>query len=96
MTRSASAKARRCNEWLRENPEFAALYKSSLNDRLDVFAEQSLQIADGIKNDFKTIVKNGKEKRVVDPAGIVQIGPKAFFTGDFVMGMPLEWQYSMA
>jgi hypothetical protein len=63
---------RRCNQWLKSNPDFSALYKSSLNDRLDVFAEEILRIADGIKNDFKTIVKNGKEKRVVDPDVIMR------------------------
>jgi terminase small subunit-like protein len=57
---------RRCNQWLKANPDFSALYKESINDRLNVFEEEVLRIADCIKNDFKTIVKNGKERHVVD------------------------------
>lgn len=58
---------RRCNQWLKEHSDFAILYKESMNDRLTVFEEQVLYIADDMKNDFKTIVKNGKERRVADP-----------------------------
>ena len=58
---------RRCNQWLKENIDFQALYRESINDRLSIFEEQVLKIADDMKNDFKTIVKNGKERRVHDP-----------------------------
>jgi hypothetical protein len=58
---------RRCNQWMKENIEFAALFKESINDRLNVFEEEVLKIADCVKHDFKTIIKNGKERRVLDP-----------------------------
>jgi hypothetical protein len=32
-----------------------------------VFEEQVIEIADDMQNDFKTVIKNGKEKRVADP-----------------------------
>jgi hypothetical protein len=58
---------RRCNQWLKEHSDFAALFKDSINDRLNVFEEAVIRIADDMKQDFKTIVKNGKERRVLDP-----------------------------
>ena len=58
---------RRCNQWLREHPEFSALYQSAVNDRLSVFEEEVIQIADDMKHDFKTVIKNGHEKRVPAP-----------------------------
>jgi hypothetical protein len=58
---------RRCYQWLHENPEFDTLYKSAINDRLNVFEEQVIQIADDSARDFKTITKNGVEKRIHDP-----------------------------
>jgi hypothetical protein len=58
---------RRCNKWLREHPEFSALYQSAVNDRLSVFEEEVIQIADDMRHDFKTVIKNGHEKRVPDP-----------------------------
>ena len=63
---------RRCNQWLKEHSDFAALYKESLNDRLSVFEEEVLYIADDMKNDFKTITKNGKSRRIVDPEVIMR------------------------
>jgi hypothetical protein len=58
---------RRCNQWLREHTDFNALYQSALNDRLSVFEEEVILIADDMKNDFRTVIKNGREKRVADP-----------------------------
>jgi hypothetical protein len=58
---------RRTNQWLREHTEFQQLYQSAINDRLSVFEEQVIQIADDMRRDFKTVVKNGLEKRVPDP-----------------------------
>ena len=58
---------RRCQQWLKEYPESQALFDMSIQDRLFVFSEQVLEIADDMKNDFKTVIKNGKEKRVADP-----------------------------
>jgi hypothetical protein len=58
---------RRCNQWLREHTEFAALYQSAIGDRLSVFEEEVIKIADDMRHDFKTVIKNGHEKRVPDP-----------------------------
>jgi hypothetical protein len=58
---------RRCNTWLRDNTEFNLLYQSALNDRLNIFEEEVIQIADDMKHDFRTVIKNGREKRVADP-----------------------------
>jgi hypothetical protein len=58
---------RRCHQWLKEYPEFQQLFNMSIQDRLFVFEEQVVEIADDMKNDFKTVIKNGKEKRVADP-----------------------------
>jgi hypothetical protein len=63
---------RRCNQWLREYPEFATLYQSALLNRLSVFEEEVIQIADDMKNDFRTVIKNGREKRVADPEQIAR------------------------
>jgi hypothetical protein len=58
---------RRCNTWLKERYEFQALMDMSKNDRLSIFEEEVIEIADDLKSDFKIVIKNGKEKRVVDP-----------------------------
>jgi hypothetical protein len=58
---------RRCQQWLKEHEEFQALFNMSIQDRLLVFEEQVIEIADDMKNDFKTVIKNGREKRVADP-----------------------------
>jgi hypothetical protein len=63
---------RRCNQWLKEHSDFAALYKDSINDRLNIFEEQVIKIADDMNNDFKTVTKNGRERRVVDPDVIMR------------------------
>jgi hypothetical protein len=58
---------RRCNQWLRDHTEFNLLYQSALTDRLNIFEEEVIQIADDMKRDFKLVIKNGREKRVADP-----------------------------
>jgi hypothetical protein len=63
---------RRCNQWLKENLDFKALYDSAINDRLSVFEEEIIKIADDTKNDFRTVIKNGREKRVADPEQIAR------------------------
>src|SRR5690348_12536138 len=37
------------------------------NDRLSVFEEEVIKIADDMNHDFRTVIKNGREKRVADP-----------------------------
>jgi hypothetical protein len=63
---------RRCNQWLKERSEFQALMDMAKNDRLSIFEEEVIEIADDMKRDFKTIIKNGKERRVVDPEVIAR------------------------
>jgi hypothetical protein len=63
---------RRCNQWLQDNVDFKALYDSAINDRLSVFEEELILIADDVKNDFRTVLKNGREKRVADPEQIAR------------------------
>jgi terminase small subunit-like protein len=58
---------RRTNQWMRDRPEFLQLYQSAINDRLSIFEEEVIKIADDMTHDFKTIIKNGREKRVPDP-----------------------------
>ena len=63
---------RRCNYWMKENPEFESVFKQSINDRLSIFEEQVIQIADDMGRDFKEITRNGKTMRVVDPEVIAR------------------------
>jgi hypothetical protein len=58
---------RRCNQWLRDHGEFAALYQSALNDRLSVFEEQLVEIADSAARDFDEVKSKGSVRRVLDP-----------------------------
>jgi hypothetical protein len=57
---------RRCNVWLKNNEEFTMLYRDSINDRLSIFEEQVIAIADDAARDFKEIVKNGKTIKTID------------------------------
>jgi hypothetical protein len=63
---------RRINQWLREYDDFNSLYKESLNDRLNIFEEQVIQIADDSANDFKDVVRNGVKHRVLDAEAIAR------------------------
>jgi hypothetical protein len=56
-----------CHHWLKGHADFKDLYDESIRDRLKVFEEQVIEIADDMKNDFRTIIKNGKEKKMADP-----------------------------
>jgi hypothetical protein len=60
------------NQWLSEHLDFKALYDNAVKDRLIIFEEQIIEISDDTKQDFKTIVKNGKERRIVDPDVIMR------------------------
>jgi hypothetical protein len=57
---------RRHNQWLRDNPEFQQLYNQSVTDRLSIFEEEVIQIADDVQRDYKEITRGGKTHRVVD------------------------------
>jgi hypothetical protein len=58
---------RRCNQWLRDHGEFAALYQSALSDRLSIFEEQIIQIPDEAARDFDEVKSKGSVRRVLDP-----------------------------
>jgi hypothetical protein len=57
---------RRALQWIKENPEFAALYRDSINDRLDIFSEEIIRIADDATRDFRDVVRGGRMVRVPD------------------------------
>jgi hypothetical protein len=61
-----------CHQWLKGHADFKDLYDESIRDRLKVFEEQVIEIADDMKNDFRTIIKNGKEKKVADPGMVAR------------------------
>jgi hypothetical protein len=63
---------RRCNQWLKEYSEFSTLMDMAKSDRLSIFEEEVIEIADDMKSDFKTVIKNGKEKRIIDPEAIAR------------------------
>jgi hypothetical protein len=63
---------RRFYQWLSESAEFNILYKESLNDRLNIFEEQVIQIADDAARDFKEVVRNGRPVRVLDGDAIAR------------------------
>jgi hypothetical protein len=63
---------RRVTQWLRESPEFAALYKDSINDRLTIFEEEVIKIADDASRDFRDVVRNGRPTRVLDGDAIAR------------------------
>ena len=58
---------RRVNSWLREHTDFKALYDQSLQDRLNIFEEQIIQIPDEAARDFDVVKSKGSERRVLDP-----------------------------
>ena len=43
-----------------ENPEFAALYKDIISDRLTIFYEEIIRIADDASRDFRDVVRHGR------------------------------------
>jgi hypothetical protein len=63
---------RRTNQWLRDNPEFNQLYNQSIADRLSIFEEQVVQIADDVSRDYKEVQTTKGAKRVLDPEVIAR------------------------
>ena len=63
---------RRVTQWLRESPEFAALYKNSISDRLTIFEEEVIKIADDASRDFRDVVRHGRPTRVLDGDAIAR------------------------
>jgi terminase small subunit-like protein len=63
---------RRCNQWLNESLEFKGLYGASINDRLSIFEEEVIKIADDASRDFREVMKNGRALRVPDGEAIAR------------------------
>src|SRR3984957_17871950 len=63
---------RRVTQWLRENSDFSLLYKNSINDRLTIFEEEVIKIADDASRDFRDVVRNGRTVRVLDGDAIAR------------------------
>jgi hypothetical protein len=63
---------RRFYQWLRDNADISAFYKESVNDRLNIFEEQIIQIADDAARDFREVVRNGRTVRVLDGEAIAR------------------------
>jgi hypothetical protein len=63
---------RRFYHWIRDNADINALYKESVNDRLNIFEEQIIQIADDASRDFKEVVRGGRTVRVLDGEAIAR------------------------
>jgi hypothetical protein len=54
------------------NADINALYKESINDRLNIFEEQIIKIADDASRDFMEVVRNGRTVRVLDGEAIAR------------------------
>jgi hypothetical protein len=63
---------RRFYHWIRDNADINALYKESVNDRLNIFEEQIIQIADDASRDFKEVLRNGRTVSVLDGEAIAR------------------------
>jgi hypothetical protein len=63
---------RRVTQWLRESPEFAALYRESIQDRLVIFEEEIIKVADDASRDFRDVVRHGRPTRVLDGDAIAR------------------------
>jgi hypothetical protein len=63
---------RRCNQWLGESIEFKGLYGASINDRLNIFEEEIIRIADDASRDFREVTRNGRAQRVPDGEAIAR------------------------
>jgi hypothetical protein len=63
---------RRVTQWLRESSEFSILYRGSINDRLTIFEEEVIKIADDASRDFRDVVRGGRTVRVVDSEAIAR------------------------
>jgi hypothetical protein len=57
---------RRCSAWLKTEADFQALYNMAIADRLTIFEEEVISIADDAANDMKEIIKSGKKIKVQD------------------------------
>jgi hypothetical protein len=58
---------KRCNVWLKSNQDFAQLFSQAIQDRLSIFEEEIIKIADDATQDFKEVTIKKMSKRVLDP-----------------------------
>jgi hypothetical protein len=63
---------RRVTQWLRENQDFSILFKESINDRLTIFEEEVIKIADDASKDWREVLRNGRPVRVLDGDAIAR------------------------
>jgi hypothetical protein len=63
---------RRVTQWLRENSDFSLLYRDSINDRLTIFEEEVIKIADDASRDFRDVVRGGRTVRILDGDAIAR------------------------
>jgi hypothetical protein len=57
---------RRCSAWLKSEGDFQALYNMAIADRLTIFEEEVISIADDATRDMREIIKSGKTIKVQD------------------------------
>jgi hypothetical protein len=53
-------------QWKKDHKEFALLYDEAIRDRLDIFEDEVVTIADESENDFRFVKKAGKQVKVLD------------------------------
>jgi hypothetical protein len=53
-------------QWKKEHHEFKVLYDDAIRDRLDIFEDEVVTIADESEHDFKLVKKGGKQVKVLD------------------------------
>jgi hypothetical protein len=57
---------RSVTQWKKEHHEFWVLYDDAIKDRLDIFEDEVVTIADESEKDFKFVKKGGKQVKVLD------------------------------
>lgn len=63
---------KRVNQYLKSNNDFMQLYQQAHQDRLNIFEEEIISIADDVSGDFKEVTVKRVTKRVVDPEVIAR------------------------
>jgi hypothetical protein len=53
-------------QWRKQHSDFAALHKEAVSDRLDIFEDEVVTIADDGSSDFRMVTKGGKTTKVLD------------------------------
>jgi hypothetical protein len=57
---------RNANIWLKDHSDFKQLYDQAVSDRLNIFEDELVTIADDSEKDFKIVTKHGKQVKVLD------------------------------